>query len=90
LSSSEKSGEARWAARAPRHSLTVSVLAAAAEHTDCAFSNLALAGRVSLEKLFGGTRYEPGTGADPLAIKRGRLFEEILKGTSINRPSRVS
>ena len=66
-------------AGAPRHSLTVSVLAAAAEHTDCAFSNLALAGRVNLEKLFGGTRYEPGTGADPLAIKRGRLFEEILK-----------
>ncbi len=64
---------------APRHSLTVSVLAAAAEHTDCTFSNLALAGRVNLEQLFGGTRYEPGTGADPLAIKRGRLFEEILK-----------
>ena len=63
----------------PRHSLTVSVLAAAAEHTDCTFSNLALAGRVDLEKLFGGTRYEPGTGADPLAVKRGRLFEEILK-----------
>jgi hypothetical protein len=57
----------------------VSVLAAAAEHTDCTFSKLALAGRVSLERLFGGTRYEPGTGADPLAIKRGRLFEEILK-----------
>ncbi len=66
-------------AGAPRHSLTVSVLAAAAEHTDCTFSNLALAGRVNLEQLFGGTRYEPGTGADPLAIKRGRLFEEILK-----------
>jgi hypothetical protein len=61
-------------AGAPRHSLTVSVLAAAAEHTDCTFSNLALAGRVNLEQLFGGTRYEPGTGADPLAIKRGRLF----------------
>lgn len=79
MSSSEKSAVAPWAARAPRHSLTVSVLAAAAEHTDCAFSKLALAGRVNLEKLFGGTRYEPGTGADPLAIKRGRLFEEILK-----------
>ncbi len=64
---------------APRHALTVGVLAAAAEHTDCTFSNLALAGRVNLEQLFGGTRYEPGTGADPLAIKRGRLFEEILK-----------
>ena len=68
-----------WSGPAPRHSLTVSVLAAAAEHTDCTFSKLALAGRVNLEKLFGGTRYEPGTGADPLAIKRGRLFEEILK-----------
>ena len=66
-------------AGAPRHSLTVGVLAAAAEHTDCTFSNLALAERVNLEQLFGGTRYEPGTGADPLAIKRGRLFEEILK-----------
>ena len=76
------SGDETSAARsapAPRHSLTVSVLAAAAEHTDCTFSNLALAGRVNLEQLFGGTRYEPGTGADPLAIKRGRLFEEILK-----------
>ena len=79
MSSSEKIEEAPWASRAPRHSLTVSVLAAAAEHTDCTFSNLALAGRVNLEKLFDGTRYEPGTGADPLAIKRGRLFEEILK-----------
>ncbi len=79
MSSSEKVGETPWAARAPRHSLTVSVLAAAAEHPDCTFSKLALAGRVNLEKLFGGTRYEPGTGADPLAIKRGRLFEEILK-----------
>ena len=71
--------ETPWATGAPRHSLTVSVLAAAAEHTDCSFSNLALAGRVNLEQLFGGTRYEPDTGADPLAIKRGRLFEEILK-----------
>lgn len=79
MSSSEKSDQPPWAARAPRHSLTVSVLAAAAEHTDCTFSKLALAGRVSLERLFGGTRYEPDAGADPLAIKRGRLFEEILK-----------
>ena len=79
MSSSEDIDDAPWAARAPRHSLTVSVLAAAAEHTDCTFSKLALAGRVNLEKLFGGTRYEPGTGADPMAIKRGRLFEEILK-----------
>ena len=79
MNSSEMRDATPWAGGAPRHSLTVSVLAAAAEHTDCAFSNLALAGRVSLEKLFGGTRYEPGTGADPLAIKRGRLFEEILK-----------
>ena len=79
MSSDETIEPAPLAAQPPRHSLTVSVLAAAAEHTDCGFSNLALAGRVSLEKLFGGTRYEPGTGADPRAIKRGRLFEEILK-----------
>lgn len=64
---------------APRHSLTVSVLAAAAEHTDCAFSKLALAGRIDLNRIFGGTHYEPDTGADPLAIRRGRLFEAILK-----------
>jgi len=70
---------AKWAREAPKRSPSVSVLAAASEHTDCAFSRLALSGHVDLNKIFGGTMYDPVFGADPLAIRRGKIFESLLK-----------
>lgn len=65
--------------RAPEKRPTVRVLAAAAEHNECAFSRLALASGTDLDRLSEQTYYEVDFGQDPQAFQRGQTFERLVK-----------
>lgn len=65
--------------QAPEKTPTIRVLAAAAEHHDCAFACLALATRTDLDRLAEGTFFEVDFGQDPQAFQRGQTFEHMVK-----------
>jgi hypothetical protein len=64
---------------APRRSPNVRVLAAYAQHTDCALATVAFSAGVDLDKVLAGTRFRPAFGQSPFAFQRGRLFEDRLR-----------
>lgn len=66
-------------ANAPEKRPTVRVLAAATEHNDCAFAQLALATRTNLDVLLDGTYFAVDFGQDPQAFQRGQTFERLVK-----------